>query len=1086
VSYLSDILARSPLALYRLGEASGTTAADSSGNARDATYGDTGNLVYSRPSLIPADTSDTAVAFGGTNQARAVAASAAWMQPTVITVLCSINPDTVSGNGEIIGRASSTLSASSAFSWRIVRLTNTLFFRVYVNNSSTTTAVTSSAALSAGVTARCAFVFDNATIKIYVDGVEVGSAARTGTLNPGTYPLVIGTSCTTNTSTFGGSQFDGDIDEVAILGTALSAADVLDDYESTQLQGLELDGVTPPVQGSFSLDAVLDVTLDGVTPPVQGAFTVDTAALGLTLDGQTPPVLGSFALDAVVDVTLDGVTPPVVGAFTVDNAVAPVEVTLDGVTPPVKASFTLVNPMGTNQGDGNGDDGGAYAVFDWDPPVVEPPVPFVFRDEIAAHAYTAVDTTGRPGFVGHITKTRTRRWTRILVAGRDVTFLNGIATPQPTYSLISPLLYGSGSISFPQYPAFLYGSAAIPAWIKPGASVVVQRINEDLEVTGISYRGFLLDVNVSGRDLTFGLSGEASGRAALVDQPPRVFRKRNSLEFWWDGLIRDLHLPLGNSAATGIVMQNRGGMDMLTYANELSANGAKRGGAIYTNMPNMDGEYRVVQKDLTTIDATVYFDDAHTKPDLRRDPAEEPNVMYATAVSPTGRRIRFTSGGVLADQKVLPYPMNDGSAFGVGTTDADTDTGGGVTAMIARLVWTKYLSHDDRPGGFDSDVADAIEDLQDDAGIAQTGNMNENTWAALFDEAITGYSITGTQIRPAIQRAKVRRYDRTASGAVLGPNPDYDPTVLPIHATRDYGTGHTENQVKNFARADLNEAEASNWVGQIVFNTGGLILGEHIPGTAIGTVMDARQLKPGMNIWAPLFDGGTLFHVSGCEVGQTSDGRPLVTAQVDTRFRDTMAVNEIIDRNRESRIKPARNWARDYRSSGKVNDVVSEWDNNGGVLPDDVDLQGGTWTVIGLPAGQEGIVQRIRLLFNNPCEYGFALFGSKIEAEKLNRRLGNPLSPSDKANWEDPDILEDLDENHYLLGKWGDDETPCGYWPVGKNEDGGLDSRGKFQDDAGIAYFCFDDASLWLAIYPAQDTTLLAGRILKNQLESGS
>jgi hypothetical protein len=309
--------------------------------------------------------------------------------------------------------------------------------------------------------------------------------------------------------------------------------------------------------------------------------------------------------------------------------------------------------------------------------------------------------------------------------------------------------------------------------------------------------------------------------------------------------------------------------------------------------------------------------------------------------------------------------------------------------------------------------------------------------------------------------------------------------VLPIDASPDFGTGPTVNQTKNLAREYLHDAEASNWVGEIVLTTGAVIEGEHTPGAPITDLMDARQLKPGMNLWAPLFDGGTLFHISGCRISAV-DGLAQVTVQVDTRFRDTMTVAEIIARNRDSRRDPARNWMKNYRSSGRINDVVSEWDSIGGVLPDDIDIQGGRWTVIGIPAGQEGTIQRIRILLDNPCEYAVALFGKKIEAKKLNNRIGNPLSPSDKANWLDENILNDLDDNHFMLERWGDDEQPCGYWPVAKSAGGSLHSAGKFEDGAPIQYYAFDDASLWLAIYPAQDTTILAGRILRNQLEAGS
>lgn len=1091
------------VAEFALTPAQTTVMSDSSGNARPGTYASQPLLDVA--SLIPTDLTNKAATLNGSSQYGWIG-WASWQNVSSFTAEAWIKT-TATGIRSIWDRDDTSAGVRA---WQLRMSSGKLDFIRIVNAAGTTAAVgaTSSATINDGVAHHVVATYDGSNIRLYVDGVLDNTVAASGGINQpfGVTVMSVGVNRNSGLNAF----FLGTIDEAAYYGTALSGARIAAHYAAATSSGTTVSGG----QSTESDSALTGAVKVGIVKAGGQATETDTALTGsvkvgiVVAGGQASEADTALAGSVSTGNTVAGgqaseVDEAFAGAVTVHTAVTGGQATetdeaLTGavhnggsfvvggqaVETDIARGGIVLQPNPTNQGDGNGDNCDGFAVVTWEPAVVAPPTGPLARDYIAAHAYTGVELTGRPHLVGHVTGERLRRRTRILVAGRDVSFLGGIATPEPTYGLISPLLYGSGSISFPQFPAFLWGTAAIPAWLKPGAPATIQRVNEEGAVTGTSYRGFLLDVNINGRDLSFGLAGQASGRLALIDVPPRTTRKRNSLEFWWDGLLRDARLPIGNSASTGIVLQNRGGTDGMSYANELSANGAKRGGAIYTNMPNTAGEYRVVQKNLTDIDATVYFDDAHTKPDLRRDPAEEPNVIWATAVAPSGRRIRFADGGVLAEQNPLPYPMNDGSPFGVGTTDGDTDTGGGVTAMIARLVWTGYLDPEDRPGGYDSDVVNAIEDLQKRAGLTQSGTMNENTWEALYDTTLSGYSVTGYQIRPAIQRAKVRRYNRTGSGAVLGPNPDFDPTVLPVHRTVDYGTGHTKNQVLDFAREDLHDADASNWVGSIVFNTGALILGEHTPGDPVGTLMDARQLKPGMNIWAPLFDGGTLLHVTGCDVGPNADGFPVVTAQVDTQARDTMAVNEIIDRNRESRRDPARNWARNYRSSGNVNDVVSEWDSAGGELPDDVPLRGGEWTVIGLPAGQEGVVQRIRVRLDNPTEFGMALFGKKIEATKLNNRLGNPLNPSDKANWQDAGILDDLDENHFLLGQWGDDLQPCGYWPRAKDDGGTL--NGIFKDDASIPFFAFDDCSLFLAIYPAQDTTLKGGRILKNQLEAGS
>ena len=64
ISYKNTVLADSPLVYYRLDEASGTTATDSSGSGHNGTYSATG-VTYSVTGAIRGD-ADKAVTFNGT------------------------------------------------------------------------------------------------------------------------------------------------------------------------------------------------------------------------------------------------------------------------------------------------------------------------------------------------------------------------------------------------------------------------------------------------------------------------------------------------------------------------------------------------------------------------------------------------------------------------------------------------------------------------------------------------------------------------------------------------------------------------------------------------------------------------------------------------------------------------------------------------------------------------------------------------------------------------------------------------------------------------------------------------------------
>lgn len=838
-------------------------------------------------------------------------------------------------------------------------------------------------------------------------------------------------------------------------------------------------------EGLAGSAVVDDIVAGGQAVETDEALAGTVSEATIVAGGQATETDQALAGAALVDVTVAGGQATETDAALAGAALGGSTVVAGGQAQEADTALagTVVQPAQTNRNISQARDRGGIGTFVWEPPIVEPPEA-PGHDYIAAYHYDSFDAETRT-LVGLGYAERVRPRTRILVAGRDVTFWRGTATPEPTYSLISPLLYGSGSITFPQvHAAFERPGEGALHWLTPFAPVVIQRLNEAGAVAGISYRGFLLDMQIRGKELTFGLAGEASGRASLIDRQPRIVRRWNTLGYWWRAWIRELGLPAGPQADTGIALQNAGGMSGTEYTAQLSAQGVGRAGNQWTCMPNMAGEYITARKNTTDIDATVYFDDARTVPDLRRDPAEEPTRVFATATSPSGRRIRGADYPVLQKAKAQPYPMSDGSPFGEGTTDAETDAGSGVTVMIGRLAHTGYLSHANRPGGFDGDVTKAILRLQDVAGLAQTGNMNENTWAALWDVGVTGYNTGGAQIRPMAQSPKVRKYDRTATGAIRGLNPAYDATVIPVDRTIDVGVGFTENEVQEFARQQLHEAADPNWVGTITFHTGGLIEGEHNPGDAAPTspdIWDARRLKPGMNLWAPLWgEGGTLLHVSGVEVGHDDAGKPLITVSVDTRARDTVEVWEVITRNRESRMRPGRTWMRSHRSSDIHNDQISEWDEVGGQI-EDTPLIGGQWNQVGFVGGQEGTVMRLRLRVDDPCEFVACVSGRQLPIARLENRVPAPLTAAGADNWTDQGIQEDLDENWLMLYVAGDDAQPLGYWPKTKGS-AGASLTGLWKDDAGFSYFTFDDCSLYLSIFPAQDCTLVGGRIAWNQM----
>lgn len=722
-------------------------------------------------------------------------------------------------------------------------------------------------------------------------------------------------------------------------------------------------------------------------------------------------------------------------------------------------------------------------VASWEPAVAPIPAGLSVGVTIdTAFAFTSATVNGAQVVLEDVIKASTTRDRyRITVGGVDVTFFRGINTPELDYDLIQPLMYGPGTLRLPQVKLALETPGAGDlSWLKPDAKVKQQRIASDGTKT-TDYIGFVVAFDTSGNDLTVQLGGIASGAAALMEHPLPLFKHKRDLgrRAWLAMHDIGLNLRPFLGPTTGIDIQAFGGTSHLDYINQLCALGVTKAGDQWTIMPNTNGTWHLSLKDTDTIHGTVYADDDYVKANLRRDTAEEPNRIFGTGVTPDGMRVL---GGVypgLKQGRPAPYPMTDGSSFGVGTTDADTDTGDGVSVMINRLQVFGYLTRRDSPGGYDSDVADAIEALQDDANLAQAGTMTRGTWAALFDLDVTGASLAWSHIEPLAQTSATRKWKRTGSGSIIARNPNYDRRVRKRDRTVDFGTGFERSQMVRWARAEKVKAASPNWVGDLVFETGALVAGEHTPGDPLteADVMCALDLRPGMNLWLPHFDGGTKVHVSACSV---SGGK--VTASVDTRARDTMQAWQVIARNRETRKSPRRAFIRDH-SSGMMRDAIGEWSEVGGMLGSKVDVRGGRWTVFEVIAGQAGTVGRLDVRTTPNAEFAMAVFAKKIDPARLNALVPNPLAS--KSNWMQESTRNKLDDK-LLLYAAGDPDQPLGYHPAAKtNPDGtpGGTLTGEWKDEAGFGYQTFQKPVLYVAIYADRDTVIPAGRIMWPQQE---
>lgn len=716
------------------------------------------------------------------------------------------------------------------------------------------------------------------------------------------------------------------------------------------------------------------------------------------------------------------------------------------------------------------------------------------KDTALAFSVPTVDPdNGRVSYAATQTSV-TRHRDRILVGGKDVTSWRGVMTPLPEYSLVEPLGYGPATLVLPQVAAaFEEPGVGALSFLKLGTSMWVQRVDDEGDIVSTDYKGVIIAFGIEGSSLTCTVGGEASGRAALREKQVPIFFWRKDLGRYAHDAIKGLRLPFDPYLGpdTGIDVMRFGGLGYLEFLQQLCAMGTTRSGQQWTIMPDWEtGKYEMFRKDVTTIRGTVYNDDTRTVASLSRDLGEEPNRIYATGVTPEGMRARFGRYPGLKQTPAPPYPMNDGSSFGQGTTDGDTDTGDGITILIDRLYITKYLGREQLPGGYDADVTRAVKDLQKDAGLNRTGNVNVKTWAALYDLTTTGFSLRGSHIGPAAEDPKVRPWNLSGSGGKMSRNPSFDRNVLPVDRNVDVGTGFDRGQIREWAETELEDSQSEpNWIGTITFNTNALVAGVHTPGDPLAEadLLRARDLRAGDNLWLPLFSGGITVHVSAVQVSVEG----IVSVDVDTRARDSLEVWEVIARNREARRSLRREWIRENRSSTQTKDSTSPWDEVGGILYDKVALKGNRWNVFPVVAGQEGTIQRLRVRTNPNAEYVMAVFGRRIYPARLRKLVGNPLTTAGNKNWLKESVRDALDESNVLLYVAGSDKQPCGYFPkkkTGRNDadTGAAPLTGRWEDDSTFPYRCFPSTVLWVAVWPDRDTTVPQGRIMWPQLEAGT
>jgi hypothetical protein len=197
-------------AAYAFRESSGTTTADSSGN------NNTGTLAGA--TRTTAGQTGQALSFDGVNDRVNVNDSASLDLTNGMTLAAWVFPTTLSGWRTVILKETNT-----ALAYALYAHDNAPRPAAYVRVGNAEVSVAGVSALPLNTWSHLAATYNGSTLRLYVNGVEVGSQAASGAIQVSARPLRIGGNA------IWGEWFAGRIDEVRIYNRALGPTEIQTD-----------------------------------------------------------------------------------------------------------------------------------------------------------------------------------------------------------------------------------------------------------------------------------------------------------------------------------------------------------------------------------------------------------------------------------------------------------------------------------------------------------------------------------------------------------------------------------------------------------------------------------------------------------------------------------------------------------------------------------------------------------------------------------------------------------------------------------------------------------------------------------------
>lgn len=1084
MSYSSEVLADSPLVYYRLGEASGSTLVDSSGNGRNGTYN--GDYTLGQPGLT-LDT-DTAAAFAGGATAWTTTTYGAWMNSlTTFTVEVWFRLSDIAG-GYVAGRWPN----SGGSQWFIVAGGDDNLTTV-ARIGGTQRNLASTYTRDTTTIYHVAMTYDGTTLRQYVNGVETASGAWSGSMTTSTGVLHLGRIASATNS-----FLPGTLDEFAMYGSALSAARILAHYtagtDATVTGTLAATGpagvsagtgaVTIPAAlvatgpaGTASLAGTVTTTgtiaATGPAGIADGSATVDNSVAGaLTATG--PAGVAALAGTVTTTGTLAATGPAGVAAGEADTTGGAVTGTLNAT-----------GPAGVASAQGNNDvvDGWVadltgraligvttttvdlYVPGDIATPPGAVTVRQVVRNSHQMPALTALTPRYAPG---EYTVLDTDTLGEDAIVGTWHVWVDGI---DRTYDADGELLDiddlvaekglgdRSARVDVKRIQIWHTSGTGDYSWLYPGAKVEAGIVHPDGSRT-ILFAGDLISDDTESTTTTFSNTWTVQGTLVqavqAVMQPldemeptqvgtvvPRVLNGIISRRF---PKIPTLATPDVETRKLGSYGQKVGDYVKAQLALAWDGDSQLALGALGVNRR----QYAPVWTDTTTVHWTLTAAAPGISARLGEDWSQVVNCYFGRGTLPSGHRWMNRRFPYMLPYAPPTYFSGDTSAqLVLGSTDAET-INNGVSLLNQRL---REIGYHDVPlsDTFGLQTLYAVRRLQTTRGLLVDGHVGGQTWTSIWSIGATGADLRSMRL-PLWSDPRVEPWFYLPNGAIAEPNPAYDPQWPRIEEDIDYGDNTT---------LALGVADAT-------------ARGERTkePGI-VGTITAATDFWEGSRFLADPAQNLTLLGWKGQDpllhIVQRTIRRKAGTVDlvVDSKFRDALTIRQIMERDAESKADPARRPGAIGRTSSTTAQdfTLFDGDSPAGIVPE-LTLRAGLWSVWPFPLDRVGTLARSWARTYDPVtRFVMLLFGREVLPSQLHANLGNALTST--RQWSDPGIDAWLTRMGFITG-WGQEGQACGFYPGA--EDAGNPVTGAFLSTQPANFTSQVKGFAWVAIQPEHDT----------------